>query len=60
MPNEQLAVEKRKTYETVEALRRRFGRLAGLGFLSPDEFAALSDLLDQIARIVNDADNEAG
>lgn len=59
---QKLSVEKRKSYETVESLRRRFGRMAGQSFISPDSFQSLCELLDAVAievdkaRIENDRD----
>lgn len=53
---QKLAVEKRKTYEEVDNLRRRFGRMAGAGLLSADVFNSLSTLLASMKRLVAEVD----
>jgi hypothetical protein len=51
------AVEKRRVYEDVEKIRRRLGRLAGRGHLSPGAFSTACDLLDDLILTVGD-DND--
>ena len=45
---QRLALEKRMTYEAVDALRRRFGRMAGASMLQAGEFNDLIALLEAI------------
>ncbi len=62
---QRLALEKRMTYEAVDALRRRFGRMAGASMLQADEFNSLIELLESIKETISkvevgDATNDAG
>ncbi len=54
-----LILQKRKTWETVGSLRRRFTRMMESGMLSPDGFLSLCTMLDDLNTLFEESTDAA-
>lgn len=48
------AIEKRRSYEALEKLRRRLGKMAGNGYIAAEDYLWLSATIDRMKIVIDE------